>query len=175
MTETPDKRSTIILLAENEAAVSIDMEDLLTEAGYRVITVGTADGVVATLSSGLDVKLVIIDAILPGSLNGYGIARFVDQRWPHIPLIVTSNHDKHATDLLPGKARFHLKPYSTRHLLDDVRSLLGEGAEPIIVESPQPIEVPAAPVLPAALKINLPHTGIGATGGLAQPLQEPEE
>ncbi len=29
--------------------------------------------------------------------------------------------------------------------------------------------------LPAGLKINQPHTGIGAAGGSAQPLQEPEK
>ncbi len=32
-----------------------------------------------------------------------------------------------------------------------------------------------AHVLPAGLKINQPHTGIGAAGGGAQPLQEPDK
>jgi hypothetical protein len=31
------------------------------------------------------------------------------------------------------------------------------------------------PILPEAIKIGQPETGIGSAGGLAQPLAEPEE
>jgi hypothetical protein len=57
-----------------------------------------------------------------------------------------------------------------------VREMLDGSAKPIMVP---PQDAPAVEqgsrVLPAAIKVAQPHTGIGAAGGLAQPLPEAEE
>jgi DNA-binding response OmpR family regulator len=69
---------------------------------------------------------------------------------------------------LPSGALFIPKPYRPADLLAAVRTVL---------PSDQP-EIPAkalVAVLPSAIKISQLHTGIGAAGGLAQPLREPEE
>jgi hypothetical protein len=48
-----------------------------------------------------------------------------------------------------------------------VQSVLGP-ERPVLAE-------PALPVMPVGIKVAQLHTGIGAAGGLAQPLAEPEE
>ena len=75
---------------------------------------------------------------------------------------------------LPKKARSISKLYSPSTLLREVEALLAQPSGPIIVEAQKPREPSGAPILPVALKIDQPHTGNGIDGGLAQPLQEPE-
>jgi hypothetical protein len=56
------------------------------------------------------------------------------------------------------------------------RESLGEADRLIVVPQPENSAAkPSSPVLPAGIKIDQLHTGIGAAGGLAQPLSEPEE
>jgi hypothetical protein len=71
------------------------------------------------------------------------------------------------SDLPPG-ALFIPKPYRPAALVAAVQTVLPSNQIEI------PAEAPVA-VLPSAIKISQPHTGIGAAGGLAQPLPEPEE
>jgi hypothetical protein len=96
-------------------------------------------------------------------------------RWSGISIIVTSGRNYPGPGDLPKKARFISKPYSPSTLLQEVQALLSETSGPIIVEAQKPREQSGAPILPAALKIDPPHTGNGVDGGLAQPLQEPEK
>ena len=69
---------------------------------------------------------------------------------------------------LPSGALFIPKPYRPADLVAALRTVLPSDQTEI------PVEAPVA-VLPSAIKISRPHTGIGAAGGLAQPLPEPEE
>jgi hypothetical protein len=53
--------------------------------------------------------------------------------------------------------------------------MLGEMAGPVVVPLDAVTVEQGSPVLPTAIKISQMHTGIGAVGGLAQALPEPEE
>jgi hypothetical protein len=66
---------------------------------------------------------------------------------------------------LPTGALFIPKPYRPADSIAAVQTVL---------QTEMPAEGPV-PVLPTAIKTSQPHTGIGAAGGLAQPLPEPEE
>ena len=90
---TSDNRPEIILLVEDEALVRMLASDILTEeAGYRVIEAVNADEALTLLEARPDVRLVFTDVDMPGSLNGFTLARIVDMRWPKIRIIVTSGH-----------------------------------------------------------------------------------
>jgi hypothetical protein len=56
-----------------------------------------------------------------------------------------------------------------------VQEMLGETPKPIMVPLDAPSVEHGSLVLPAAIKISGMHSGIGAAGGLTQPLPEPEE
>jgi CheY-like chemotaxis protein len=174
---TSDNRPEIILLVEDEALVRMLASDILTEeAGYRVIEAVNADEALTLLEARPDVRLVFTDVDMPGSLNGFTLARIVDMRWPEIGIIVTSGYPRPGAGDVPKKARFLPKPYRPSHLIKLVQDMLGEAQKPIIV-APQdaPPAEQGAPVLSLGIKVDQLHTGIGAAGGLAQPLSEPDE
>ncbi len=112
-------------------------------------------------------RAVVTDVEMPGSLDGFTFTRIVKQAWPHIGVVVVSGRKAPGPDDVPPGTRFLPKPYLPEELIVAVRSVLGP-ERPALAEPP-------LPVLPAAIKFNQPHTGIGLTGGLAQPLPEPEE
>ncbi len=100
-------------------------------------------------------------------MDGFTFTRVVRKAWPHIGLVVVSGRMEPQRDEVPEGSVFLAKPFSVPEIMKAVQSVLGP-------ERPVPAE-PALPVLPAGIKIHQPHTGIGSTGGLAQPLPEPEE
>lgn len=150
--------------------------DILTEdAGYRVIEAVNADEALILLESRHDVRLVFTDVDMPGSLNGFALARMVDMRFPEIKVLVTSGHTRPGIGDLPKGKRFLPKPYAPSALIAMVQEMLDERAAPIM-NSPDPVTAEqGALVLPMAIKVGQMHSGIGAAGGLAQPLPEPEE
>jgi len=174
---TTSSRPTVILIAEDEALIRMFASDILTEeGGYRVIEAVDAEEALTLLEARHDVRLVFTDVDMPGPLNGFALARIVDMRFPGIKVIVTSGRTRPGAGDLPSGLSFLPKPYAATTLVGLVRHLLGEGsgqaAEPAKEVS---ADEPGVPVLPAAVKIDQLHSGIGAAGGLAQPLPEPEE
>ena len=176
MTHT-DTKPTIILIVEDQALVRMLASDILTEdGGYRVIEAVNADEAMTLLEARHDVRLVFTDVEMPGTLNGFALARIVDMRFPGIKVIVTSGRERPGLGDLPKGMRFLSKPYAPSALISMVRDMLGEAEKPIMVpQSERPTAEQGSPILPAAIKIDQLHTGIGVTGGLAQPLAEPEE
>jgi CheY-like chemotaxis protein len=172
-----DFRPTIILVVEDEALVRMLASDILTEeGGYRVIEAVNADEALTLLEVRHDVRLVFTDVDMPGTLNGFALARIVDMRFPGIQVIVTSGRTRPGIGDLPKGMPFLPKPYAPSALIRMAREALGKSDQPIMPpEQMNSAAEPGSPVLPAALKIEHPHTGIGIAGGLAQPLPEPEE
>ena len=176
MTTTPESRPTVIVVVEGDALTRMTTADILSDEGYRVIEARNADQALEVLDVRHDVRVVLTEADLPGSSNGYALARIVDLRYPGIGVIVTSGTGKPRPGDLPEKARFVSKLVGTPALLREVRAFLDGASGPISAKEQQkPTEPSSAPVLPMGIKLTQLHTGIGPAGGLAQPLQEPEE
>jgi len=166
----------VILVVEDDTLIRMLAWDILTEdAGYRVIEAVNADEALILLESRHDVRLVFTDVDMPGSLNGFALARIVDMRFPGIKVIVTSGHARPGVGDLPKGIPFLPKPYAPSALITMVQEMLGETAKPIMVPLDASTVEQGSPVLPAAIKVGQMHSGIGAVGGLAQPLPEPDE
>ncbi len=166
---TQSSSPAIVLLVEDEALLRMFVSDALREeGGFRVIEAANADEALTLLeTAGDDVRVLVTDVEMPGSMDGFTFTRVVRKAWPHIGLVVVSGRMKPQRDEVPDGAVFLAKPFAVVDLLRAVQSVLGP-ERPVSAE-------PALPVLPAGIKINQLHTGIGSTGGLAQPRREPEE
>jgi CheY-like chemotaxis protein len=92
----------------------------LREAGYHVIEAADATEAISVLSCGTRVDLVFSDVYMPGGLDGHGLARWVSQHQPAVPVLLTSAAPQDATLLASGSARFFTKPY----LLPEVERLI---------------------------------------------------
>ncbi|MBL0405639.1 response regulator [Microvirga aerilata] len=173
---TTGSKPPVILVVEDETLLRMLAGDILTEdAGYRVIEAVNADEALIMLESRHDVRLVFTDVNMPGALNGFALARIVDMRFPGIKVIVTSGLARPGVGDLPKGKRFLPKPYAPSALITLVQEMIGKAAGPVVVPL-DPVTVEhGSPVLPTAIKVGQMHSGIGAAGGLAQPLPEPEE
>jgi CheY-like chemotaxis protein len=168
-TKQDGQRPVVVLLAEDEALVRMMAADVLREeGGFKVVEVVTGDEALTVLETTAEVRALVTDVEMPGFLDGFALARVVKLAWPHIGIVVSSGRMAPGPKDLPSGALFIAKPYSPADLVAAVRSVLPSDQTEISADTP-------VPVLPSGIKIDQPHTGTGAAGGLAQPLPEPEE
>ena len=86
-------RQTILVVEDNPDVRSVAVS-LLEQLGYRTIEVETASAALDVLASRNDVALVFSDVVLPGQTDGLALARTVSDRYPHIPVVLTTGYTK---------------------------------------------------------------------------------
>jgi PAS domain S-box-containing protein len=91
----------IILVVEDNADVRSVTISLLEQLGYRTIAVEEAAAALDTLAAGHEINLVFSDVVLPGRIDGIGLARKIADNYPHIPLVLTSGYSKVFESELP--------------------------------------------------------------------------
>jgi two-component system, response regulator PdtaR len=118
------RESAVVLIVEDEPIVRLDAIDTLTHAGFRVIEAANADEAIAILESRDDIRVVVTDIQMPGSMDGLKLAATIGSRWPPIALIVTSGRICVEKQDLPERGRFLPKPYSGAGLVDAIHAVL---------------------------------------------------
>ena len=120
--------SATILVVEDEILIRMDLADYLRECGYHVIEASNADEAMAVLQSGRQVGVALSDVQMPGSMDGFGLARWVRANRPNTKVILTSGVNRSAelaADLCED-GPIEAKPYDHRHLADRIRRSLAE-------------------------------------------------
>jgi CheY-like chemotaxis protein len=113
----------VVLVVEDESIVRMQAAEMLEEAGYNVVEACNADEAIAILEQRKDVRIVVTDIEMLGSMDGIKLARAIRDRWPPIELIVTSGRYRVGTDELPSRVRFMPKPYSADVLITALRTM----------------------------------------------------
>lgn len=106
----------IALVVEDEPLLMIHAVDIVEDAGFEVLEAANADEAVAILEGRDDIRVVITDVQMPGSMDGVKLANAVRDRWPPILIIVVSGHHKLQPGELPDDVTFLTKPYSERQM-----------------------------------------------------------
>ena len=102
------------------------LRELATDAlealvDLQVIAVSTADAALSYLEqNGARIDVLFTDVRMPGRLDGEALAQLVAQRWPHIPVILTSG------DRGAGRTRFMPKPWHIDDMANCVNEALGQ-------------------------------------------------
>jgi PAS domain S-box-containing protein len=123
--ETTDQspgRGETILVVEDNPDVKAVATTLLEQLNYRTVAVDSATAALDFLATGAPVDLVFSDVVLPGKLDGLGLAKTVTERYPRLPVLLTSGYTKALTSRhgLP----ILRKPYQISALAEAVRSTL---------------------------------------------------
>lgn len=116
--------SAVVLVVEDEAFVRLDAIDTLTRAGFHVIDAANADEAILILETRHDIRVVVTDIQMPGSMDGLKLAATIRDRWPPIALIVTSGRISVRPQDLPERGRFLPKPYSGTGLVEAIQAAL---------------------------------------------------
>jgi signal transduction histidine kinase/ActR/RegA family two-component response regulator len=104
-----------VLVVEDNAAIGEFASQLLQDLGYRTELAANAAEALSRLETAQDFDLVFSDVVMPG-IGGVELARTIQQRWPGLPVILTSGYSHVlATDARHGFPLLH-KPYSVEEL-----------------------------------------------------------
>jgi CheY-like chemotaxis protein len=115
-------RAALILVVEDEALIRVLIAEELRLEGFSVIEAGRADEALTYVKSGERVDLVFSDIRTPGSLDGLQLAEILRDRYPDIPVILTSGN---APPGLVGIVRaFVPKPYDVTQTIALVSAIL---------------------------------------------------
>jgi PAS domain S-box-containing protein len=116
-----------VLVVEDNPEVRNVTVSLLEQLGYRTIAVESSAAALDVLSSRQDVGLVLSDVVLPGHIDGLALGREIAERYPHIPVVLTTGYAK----VFESEPEFPVlrKPYQLpalgrviRDALDSVRA-----------------------------------------------------
>lgn len=109
--------SKTILIVEDEALIRFDLVDFFEAAGWRVLDAENADEAIAILDRHKEVRAVLTDVQMPGSMDGLKLAHYVRNRYPPTVLFVVSGNLRIPEDELPLRTTFLPKPFDQNQLL----------------------------------------------------------
>ena len=115
----------IVLVVEDEALIRISALDIVQDAGFAVLEASNADEAIAILESRDDIRAVLTDIRMPGSMDGWELAGAICRRWPPMHLIVASAKAPNGS-VLPANGRFIGKPYTAEQITAALYELFGQ-------------------------------------------------
>jgi DNA-binding NtrC family response regulator len=108
-------RAFIVLIVEDETLIRLTLAEFLTDCGFEVREAVNADeALVALAKPDVNIDIVITDVRMPGRIDGFGLAKWVRENRPGLPVMVASGDVGNANiahELCAGE-RFFAKPYS---------------------------------------------------------------
>lgn len=117
-----------ILVGDDNELVRTSVAKQLASLGYGVVEAESGGAAVTLLErEGDGIDLVFSDIVMPGELDGYGLAKLVHQRWPKIKILLTSGFVGGEVDALKEQSqdvRILRKPYRKADLASIVRATL---------------------------------------------------
>lgn len=115
-----------VLVVEDEILIRLVIADYLRECGYRVHEAVNAEEAVAILQSPeVSVDVVFSDVEMPGSMDGFGLARWIRANKPGTQVILTSGAERSAdiAATLCEAGPLMEKPYPSQDVVDRIKQL----------------------------------------------------
>ena len=99
-----------VLVVEDSRDVAEVTSSLLEQLGYRVVRAENAAEALRHLQQGIGVDLLFSDIVMPGAINGLGLAQICQERFPEIPVLLTSGFSD-AAQAADGRFDILRKPF----------------------------------------------------------------
>ncbi|MBM4193924.1 MAG: response regulator [Gemmatimonadetes bacterium] len=118
-----------VLVADDEPHIARIIQTKLEQGPFRVTLVHDGTAALAALESYPDIKLVLLDVMMPG-LSGLEVLERMraDSRWANVPAVIltAAGHDEQRdTAARLGVQDFLTKPFSPKRLFARVQELTG--------------------------------------------------
>jgi CheY-like chemotaxis protein len=110
------------VVVDDDMFIRLHACGILEDVGFDCLDAPTAEAAVAILEeTGQSVALLFTDVQMPGSIDGFALARLTAMRWPHVAILVASGQSAPRPGDLPDNACFIGKPFTAeivrRHLV----------------------------------------------------------
>lgn len=131
MNDAPDDTAPYALVVDDDGLIRMDAMDILADAGFRTFEASDGDKAMALLAQQHAlIVLLFTDVQMPGSRNGFAVARETAKQWPHIAIVVASGHMQPGPGDMPEGARFIGKPFTAEMVHDHLKDILPDGQKP---------------------------------------------
>ena len=120
-----------VLLVEDEVMISNLVANCLSESGFHVNQVATADEALRYIRSGASVDVLFTDINLPGGMNDAELAERARELRPEMPIVYVSGRHKlsEISPLVP-RSLFVSKPYDPNDICALLTRLTGGRGAP---------------------------------------------
>jgi PAS domain S-box-containing protein len=143
-TRTQHSQRQMVLVVDDSADVAEVTSSLFEHLGYETVYRDSAEAALELLAAGTKIDLVFSDIVMPGTIDGVGLAREIRSRYPNLPVVLTTGYSD-AANAAPSSIRVLRKPFDTEAL----RDLIHDIAPPRILK---PSGVPLASSAASALR-----------------------
>lgn len=120
-----------ILVIDHEVLVRMLICEYLRHCGYRVVEAVSADEAMAVLESDVGVDIALCNADMPGSSEGFALARWIRENRPNVRVVLVGNLNR-AADVageLCEKGPMLARPYEPQVVVERIKRLLAERAQ----------------------------------------------
>jgi signal transduction histidine kinase/CheY-like chemotaxis protein len=107
-----------VLLVEDDREVAALTRELLGSLGFAVTHVSGAEAALGALANSRHIDTVLSDIMMPGGISGLQLAREIRQRYPTLPIILTTGYIEAAADMADGEFTLLPKPFTLEALGD---------------------------------------------------------
>lgn len=126
ISEMPEAVPPLVMVVDDEVLIRLVAVDMLRDAGFRVVEACSADEAIALLATDVAYDLIFTDVNMPGSIDGIGLVAYVKQRYPVVPVVVTSGGAAINELSKAGADAIIPKPYSEIALTRTIGRVLGK-------------------------------------------------
>jgi CheY-like chemotaxis protein len=111
-----------VLIVDDSAEVAEVTSSLFEHLGYATVYRDSADAALRLLEEGAKIDLVFSDIVMPGPIDGVGLAREIRSRYPDLPVVLTTGYSD-AAQAAPPNLRILQKPFDTEALRDFIQDV----------------------------------------------------
>lgn len=116
-----------ILLVEDDDHVAMGVGHMLRDLGHTYLRAPSAAAALDLLQHDAAFDLIFSDVVMPGLMSGVELRRAVKNRWPGVPVLLTTGYVGSRLSIDPDAKVLH-KPYGLRQLAEAIASVVGPEA-----------------------------------------------
>ena len=113
-------RRPTVLVVDDSAEVAQVTSSLFEHLGYDTVYRDSAEAALKLLAEGKTFNLVFSDIVMPGTIDGVGLASEIRSRYPNLPVILTTGYSD-AAQAAPPNLPILRKPFDTDALRDFIQ------------------------------------------------------
>ena len=110
--DAPRSQRPMVLIVDDSAEVAEVTSSLFERLGYDTDYRDSADAALKYLAEGTKIDLVFSDIVMPGTIDGVGLAREIRSRYPDLPVLLTTGYSD-AAQAAPADLKILRKPFDT--------------------------------------------------------------
>jgi PAS domain S-box-containing protein len=122
--EAAHSQRPLVLVVDDSTEVAEVTSSLFEQLGYDTIYRESAEAALNLLAEGAHIDLVFSDIVMPGMIDGVGLANELRSRYPNLPVVLTTGYSD-AAKAAPSDLKILHKPFDSDALKSFIKDATG--------------------------------------------------